>query len=229
MVDLYYLKPSEVTYEKTLLNLTSIISNEEKFTISQFRRGRDRHSALVTRAVTRLLLSKYISAKPEDLVFSKVKNGKPILFDSDCEVRFNLSHTSDCVVWAITSGKDVGIDIEIVNGANDMRELWTNIFTPQECAYIESFSSGNRACAFFDLWTLKESFLKATGEGLSVSLGSFEFGVKDGCYTLINSHLKNITTQNYFFRSLSIPPNYRVAICVAGNKDFDLTVKKFSV
>lgn len=83
---------------------------------------------------------------------------------------FNLSHSEELVICAVADGA-VGCDIEKTGAPRE--KVAERYFAPTELEYIRSFPDGERAKAFFRLWTMKESYLKMSGEGLSVPLNSF--------------------------------------------------------
>lgn len=100
------------------------------------------------------------------------KNGKPYLENSN--INFNISHCNDVVVVVI-SDKNIGVDIEDIKSFNKF--VAKKILTDNE--KIDLLSSNNRNEYFFKLWTLKESFLKAIGTGLSYGMKNIEFKIKD--------------------------------------------------
>lgn len=93
------------------------------------------------------------------------ENGKPVADN----LFFNVSHAGDYVV-GVSSDCDVGCDIEKIIDAPI--EIAEHYFNQSEIKYIKSESDKNKA--FFTLWTLKESYMKMTGMGMSLPLDSFE-------------------------------------------------------
>lgn len=100
------------------------------------------------------------------------QNGKPYLRDSN--INFNISHCNDVVVVVI-SNKNIGVDIEDIKSFNKF--VAKKILTDNE--KIGLLTSNNKNEYFFKLWTLKESFLKAIGTGLSYGMKNIEFKIKD--------------------------------------------------
>lgn len=110
------------------------------------------------------------------------ENGKPYLLDYP-EVHFNLSHSREMVL-AVFADTEVGCDVER-EGVLKL-QIARRFFCPSEYAYIASQPEDGRAEAFYQLWTLKESFMKVTGLGMKLMPYQFEFrfgaetGQKDG-------------------------------------------------
>jgi len=104
--------------------------------------------------------------------FSYGANGKPSLPDGT--VHFNLSHSKNSVVLGL-AGSDIGVDVETVRDFSPA--VLKKVFTPSEQAQI--LNAPDPKDAFFTFWTLKESYIKATGQGLSCPLPSVEFALDE--------------------------------------------------
>ena len=98
-------------------------------------------------------------------------NGKP-----EAEgVYFNLSHSGEWAVCAIGDAQ-VGCDVEEI--ASVRNGIAKRFFTENEVQYLAQFEGERRKEEFFRLWTLKESYMKMTGEGMSLGLKHFEFDLE---------------------------------------------------
>lgn len=171
------------------------------------------------------LLDKGLSCyglKEADVQLSYNENGKPFLPDFP-EIHFNLSH-SGTIVFAIFTDTEAGCDIEKIKPA-DLR-VARRFFCDREYRYVagQKSETGQQE-AFFRLWTLKESFVKATGAGLLIPLNSFEIKIMPGdCRNgimennLINNNMdiqvqQNIDTAQYYFQSY-MENGYCAAVCL---------------
>lgn len=125
---------------------------------------------VVAHAVTRKILSPYLSCSPEDILFTKNAFGKPMLASASLE--FNLSHTGNCAVLAIAN-RPVGVDIEFVSRSVDVLELAQRFFAEEEYQALLRHSPEEQKLLFFRIWTRKEALIKAIGKGLSQNLNSF--------------------------------------------------------
>lgn len=89
-------------------------------------------------------------------------------------LEFNLSHSGHLVVCAV-SDKPVGCDVEEIRKAP--KGVAKRCFSDREQAYLRQFFGEEYDKAFFRLWTMKESYVKMTGEGLRVPFESYEVAI----------------------------------------------------
>lgn len=123
----------------------------------------------VGRALLRRILSLYLHADADALVFGSGVNGKPFLAgEGGRALSFNLSHSGPWALFAVTCGIAVGVDIEAIDPALDYERLAAQFFTPGENALLRGVSPGRRRRAFYRMWTRKEAWLKGMGWGFSV-------------------------------------------------------------
>jgi 4'-phosphopantetheinyl transferase len=155
----------------------ALLSAEERARQERFRFAADRRRYLVTRALARTVLSRYAPVRPEDWVFSAGPRGRPAIAAPRPEpaLEFNISHSSDLVTLGVTSGRALGIDVESIEArAADIDGL-DRYFAPEESAALLALAPAARRRRFFELWTLKESYIKARGLGLGIALDAFRF------------------------------------------------------
>lgn len=144
----------------------------------RFAFEKDRHCYLVSRALLRTVLAQCLSTHPAALRFAKTNKGKPYLdHPNGGQLEFNLSHCAGMIVLAVSDQGSIGIDVEC-NARVAPISIAHQCFTEQEVRTLMVFEQDYRNKQFFDLWTLKESYLKATGEGLSIPLNSFGFALE---------------------------------------------------
>jgi 4'-phosphopantetheinyl transferase len=138
----------------------------------------------------RVLLSLVTGRPPSGLRFTYSPHGKPSLEGS---FSFNASHARDYAVYAMTSGADVGVDVEAVDRSVDRAALADRFFAPREAEQLRSLRDERHLCAFFDCWTRKEAFIKALGEGLSVPLDAFEVSLASdaACVVAVSPELSD--------------------------------------
>lgn len=140
--------------------------------------------------------------------FTYGANGKPFLRD-DPERYFNLSH-SGSLVMAVFSDHEVGCDVEQIHSGK--LRVAHRFFTEKEQGYLSdpALSEAERDALFTRLWTLKESVLKVTGEGMGMALNSFEFSLSDP--------VKVSLGEEYSFLEYG-GEGYRAAVCVKGGQE----------
>lgn len=140
--------------------------------------------------------------------------GKPYIKDSD--IHFNLSHSEEKIMCAI-SGNPVGCDVEKITDIE--LEIAKRFFYTTEYSEISRFTQKcHQNEMFFRLWTLKESFMKATGLGMKLPLDSFRIDLSD---EITVAH--NVNKYKYYFKEFDFNDGYRYAVC-STEKNFD-TVK----
>jgi len=153
------------------------LSDDERRRADRFRTPALRRRFVAGRGGLRAVLSAYLGCPPERVGFVYGRHGKPALAPglTPGPFEFNLSHSGELALCAVSSVGVVGVDIEAVrpmeaNGQN----LVGRFFSPRERDDFFSLPEPERLAAFFRGWTRKEAFLKATGTGLATVLDSFD-------------------------------------------------------
>lgn len=144
---------------------------------------RDRRRHLAGRGALRRILARYTGAHPLDLWFETGEWGKPWLRGWP-HLRFSFSHSGDAALCAVAR-TEVGIDIEEVRPVESMFDLARRYFSPAEAGAI--LDAHHRRDAFFRCWTRKEAYVKARGQGLSISLASFAVSLDADSPRLLHS------------------------------------------
>jgi 4'-phosphopantetheinyl transferase len=158
----------------------SVMSAEERARARRFAFDRDRRRFSAARVLLRTLLARYVGADPADLRFAIGPHGKPSLAGSPSAPDFNVSHSRDAAVIAISRAGEVGVDIEAIRPMDDGEGIAGRFFAPAEAGRLRAVPPELRDQAFFACWTRKEAFVKAIGEGLSHPLDSFEVTLAPG-------------------------------------------------
>ena len=154
------------------------------------------------------------TAERQALSFEYGKNGKPYLRGEN--VFFNISHSGDMVICALAPF-EVGCDIEQIREGSRTRKIAARYFTEEEQAFV--VSQPDETEAFYRMWTHKESFMKVTGMGLSLSLADFcihmpkedRAGTQFGSITVT----QNVDDRQYSFYEYDGISGYRVSVCGA--------------
>jgi 4'-phosphopantetheinyl transferase len=141
-----------------------------------------RRRFIVGRGSLRVILGRYLQAESRTLEFSYGPHGKPALAGAFAAsgLYFNLAHSEDLALLAVTRLGPVGVDLEKVGPLDDMDELVARFFSPRENSRFAQLSKEQKPSAFFNLWTRKEALLKATGEGIGQSLNQVEVSFLPG-------------------------------------------------
>jgi len=160
----------------------TLLSHAERERGRRFAFEPDRGRFIVARALLRQLLAARLGVRPESVELVSGARGKPALAGrfATSDLRFNVSHCEDVVVYAFSSGREVGIDVEAVRPLPDADELAAYCFSPHERATYQALEPRDRALGFFQCWTRKEAFVKALGDGLYHPLDRFDVSLAPG-------------------------------------------------
>jgi 4'-phosphopantetheinyl transferase len=191
-----------------------ILSPDELDTASRFHFERDRTRYVASHVQLRQILSRYLSLPPEEIKFGHGSHGKPFIELARRSVAFNLSHSGDLALVAVTNESEVGVDIEQVRGDSSFAQIAKQSFSTGENQWLESLDSDDELRGFFRLWTLKEACMKAAGGGLSIPLNLFEINF-DGGYPEVSSSDEALAGP-WDIRELNVAEDYAAAIAVRG-------------
>jgi 4'-phosphopantetheinyl transferase len=137
---------------------------DEQLRVARFRFDPDRQSFVAARSGMRRILGRYLDIDPAAIEFAYGSHGKPCLVDGAIE--FNLSHSGNWALLAVTRDRPVGVDIERIKPVAELEKLTARFLLAAEHERIVALDEADRLLAFFRTWTCKEAYLKATGEGL---------------------------------------------------------------
>jgi len=155
----------------------TVLSPDERSRYEAFRLERSKWEFLLAHGLLRFILSRYGSTPPQDWMFDIEGNGKPRLAATHSEgLRFNISHTRGYVALALSHKWNVGIDVQHVR-ERSVENLIQSVLAPWEQEYLAAHGDDCHQ-QFFRFWTLKEAYLKATGDGLSSRLQEFGFDLE---------------------------------------------------
>lgn len=168
--------------ESGLQTLAQTLSTDEQTKAEHFHFPKGRSQFIVSRGALRAILSRYLHINPSLLRFEYNPYGKPslIIAQSGDTLRFNLSHSHELGLIAITKNRDIGVDIERINPKFPCLEIAEKFFSPLENTVLRSLSAHLQNQAFFTCWTRKEAYIKAVGKGLSIPLDQFDVTLAPG-------------------------------------------------
>lgn len=175
-----------------------------------------RFDYLLSRALLRTVLAGYLNCSPESLQFDRNEFGKPCLVGKDSALKFNISLTEGLVMCAVSMGAKLGADVEYHPHERSMLEVADQYFSALEVAELKRLPVAQQRQGFFRYWTLKESLIKARGQGLSVPLDSFSFRASAGTAKLV-SYPEGFVDKSelWDFRSFQFGSDYSGAISLA--------------
>lgn len=121
---------------------------------------------LVFRCAMRQILGAYLGIAPQEVSFAIQEGGKPFIAIPDCDLQFNLAHTGDVGMLAISSGMAVGIDIEQIRSMNSRHRIARRIFSSDEIRLLAELTEDKQDEYFYQLWTSMEARQKCRGKGI---------------------------------------------------------------
>lgn len=170
-VHAWHLRPSLVRPPEVRDRWLSQLPVDERSEYDRLQAKGPRENFLAARALCRLTLSRYTGVNPSDWHFGKDVRNKPTLIGPPefTSLRFNLTHTNDLAICAITRAGDVGVDAEDTSQPIDASLLARHFLSSRQQTRLAALSPRVRVSTFFEQWVLKEAYVKATGEGLATS------------------------------------------------------------
>ena len=245
-IDVYAVNLTGTLDKDTYNRLLMHVSSEKQARIPRFYREEDRIRGLMAEILVRTIIIRKTGLRNHEIEFYTNEYGKPFLIipqrneqkkqefetlsskkegpeaaqeglghrpilKNQNDLQFNLSHSGIWVVCAVDN-LPVGIDVERIQPID--LDISKNYFSPDE--HQDLLAKDDKYAYFFTLWSLKESYIKIVGKGLSLPLNSFSikfFGIND-----IRIKEENRLLENIFFSQYEIDKNYKMAVCASHNK-----------
>lgn len=151
-----------------------LLDSNERARAARFHFDVHRNRYIASKAILRIILGRYLTIPPANICFTLGSHGKPYL-SLECNkfnLQFNMSHSNDLAVYALTRSHEIGVDIEKVIDRSS-EGISKRFFAREEYAALMQLPGKARKQAFFHIWTQKEAFIKAIGQGLSHALDKF--------------------------------------------------------
>ncbi len=203
-----------------------LLSADEHARQGRLRRAADRRRDLAARALVRTVLSRYAPVAPEAWVFGADAHGRPHIVAPAVPLEFNLTHSGELVVLGVANARSVGVDVEHVVRATNTT-LLERYFSPPEVEQLSQMDTAVRRLRFFELWTLKEAYLKARGVGLRQPLRTLTFDLTaPGTVRLSLAPGCADTAARWAFAQFMVREEYVLALCAerAGPRPLQLAV-----
>ncbi|MGE0326350.1 MAG: 4'-phosphopantetheinyl transferase superfamily protein [Polyangiaceae bacterium] len=176
---LFSLPPSTAWDGGRLDELTTWLSESERERASDFRMKEDRVQFIAAHACLRHVLSRYLPERgPQTWDYVIGPYGRPELAEPELRwLRFNLSHTGGLAACAVSRQLDCGVDVERRDKRRNFLGMSRTAFSELEQAELRQIPEERRQARFYEVWTLKEAYIKAIGMGLSQPLHQFSFAL----------------------------------------------------
>lgn len=192
------------------------LSVEERSRSRRLLHERDRRDFTVAHALLRQSLSACGTLAPHEWTFAAGPYGKPSLTGdlADRErLSFNLAHTDGLVACCVARDADVGIDVETIARGVDIDDIASRFFSPAEAADLEECAESDRPVRFAELWTLKEAYLKARGDGLAGALNRFGFRFEEPSSLRFDAEI-GAASSRWSFALFAPTDRHRMAVAV---------------
>ena len=191
-----------------------LLDTDELSRANRFHFEKDRKHFVVARGFLRVLLGRYLKRDPKQLKFNYGAYGKPQLNGEEM-LRFNMSHSHGIALYALTEGRDVGVDVEYVRADFTSDDIARRFFSPFEVESLCGLPNEERVASFFRCWTRKEAYIKATVRGLSQPLDGFDVTLAPGA----NAALLRTDAgphEHWTMANIEVGPGYAGALAVEG-------------
>lgn len=221
-VDLYFCDASEVTLDDEAL-LASLPEDEVQ-RANRFRFARHRHTFCVAHTLMRLVLGRRIGCRPDKVKYEYGPAGKPALVEGPA---FNLSHTDTAILFGVTDGGSLGVDIERRKDVSDLDALAQRCFSESEFARYQSSHPDQRINSFYRVWTRKEAFIKAIGGGLSIDLQAFSVSQEDSLGNVLVDARHVGVAEGWAIRALTVNEHTEAAVAL-DQVEFELATHRCS-
>lgn len=162
-------------FDSKFNSLIHLLSEEDVSKKELIVFDRDKVRFQNSRIFLRQVLSTYLKEDPCKIIFNYNEFKKPNLIHK--EIKFNLSHSKDEIVVAISLGTEVGVDVEYIDDQKNLKALLSSIGSERENLSWYLLDPKNQLHSFYKIWTQKESLLKALGTGIVSNLKSIEVEV----------------------------------------------------
>jgi len=214
-VQVYVCPVSRVPQDNMVLShYLGFISSAEKLRYDQYHPKAAR-LFLISRVLVKTVLADKLGISPHQVNIQLHPNGKPFVQGSKA-VYFNLTHSADVIILAVTEEGEIGVDIEQVDREFEWMRV-DSVLAPIEIEWIKEneltdpFSVYQR---FFQIWTLKEAYIKCTGEGMSRHLKKLNFHVLPEHIQFLDSTNDARKTEEYYFESYIYDSHFIFSICL---------------
>ncbi len=200
--------------------LAAHLDTAKRERISRFIREEDRYRALLGGILARVAICNILDISNKAIVLADNGYGKPVLKGYP-EFHFNIAHSGEWVVCiADHSNHPAGIDVERIKPADF--KIARRFFSRDEYNDLQHKEYQEKLSYFYDLWTLKESYIKAVGKGLSIPLNSFSVRITENKCRSQQQHIQiqindpamaGVPEKTFFFRQYHIDRDYKLSAC----------------
>jgi 4'-phosphopantetheinyl transferase len=193
----------------------NLLCREEKERAHRFVSSALTRDFVLSHGVMRTILARHLGLAPDALLFFKGDRGKPFIVDEQSKgLQFNMSHSGNYAVVAVSEGASLGVDIQYHDKSVDVLALAQRFFSADEYQRLLSAAAEDQLALFYRFWSLKEAFIKAVGLGLSLPLA--DFSIVDGSLGLSVRGVSCYAQKPWSLYFCSDIPQFSLACLVEG-------------
>jgi 4'-phosphopantetheinyl transferase len=183
----------------------ALLSADESERALRFHSPLHRQRFIAARSLLRSILSLYVNTPAHEIIFAHQEKKKPYLKSpaGTC-LQFNLAHSEQMAVYALTMKHAIGVDIEKIR-QDYPDNVAERFFNPKEYDDLQQLSADKRPEHFYRVWARKEAIVKAIGKGLSMPLASFSVSIKDDFESVM------IDNETWALLPLTLDPRFQAA------------------
>ena len=205
--------------ETVTSRLKNCLTAEESDRAASFHFIRHQRRFIIRRAILRQLLAAYQGGRAERVCLKPGPFGKPYIPGQDGPggIRFNCSHSGDLGLIAISRGRELGSDLEQHRELPDAEDLAADCFSAAEVKELTGLPESRKTKGFFNCWTRKEAYVKATGLGLSYPMDRFSVSLAPGQPAALLDVAQDLDAVNkWTLVSLDVSQDYSAALVFSG-------------
>ena len=216
-VDLWLSYYHEVSEAAQQTRLRLLLNDAERAQEARFYFPDDRLRYLVTRALVRTVLSRYVPVAPAAWEFTTNAWGRPQTAPHHQlpTLQFNISHTRGLIAMAVSTNGALGVDVENLAARAGSAGIAGHFFSPAEASALGALPTARQQQRFYEYWTLKESYIKARGMGLSLPLDGFSFAFPgdQGIALAFDADFDDSDPERWCFWQWQPGPDHLLALC----------------
>ncbi|ABL00713.1 4'-phosphopantetheinyl transferase family protein [Pelobacter propionicus] len=198
----------------------TILSPDELARANRLLCHEARERFIAGRLFLRRSLGRCLGLNPAGILLVVNEWGKPRLGGEQAAsgLCFNLAHTDDWAILALSQGCEVGVDIELVREELEFGPMARRFFSACEREQLFGLAQEQQLSAFYCCWTRKEAYLKGVGCGLSLPTDSFDVSLLPGhAPRLMEQRRDPAEIDRWSLADIPLPPGLCGALAVKGS------------
>ena len=199
--------------------LRGILVDDEIQRADKFVFDKDRNTFARSRCALRLILARFLRCEPGEIVFDFNEHGRPeVSLPASSSVNFNLSHSGDKALIALSRSRTVGLDLNNLNQEREWQPIARRSFSMAEQKALFLLPEAEREKMFYRIWGQKEAYTKALGDGFSYGFQNFTVVVDaSGATGLLSDNKQPKTVDNWAIVSIEIGKQWLAALAYDGS------------